>query len=378
MISEIFKAFLFIFIAEMGDKTQILAMTFATKYSIKEVLGGVFIGSLLNHGIAIILGALLSNVIPINSIQIVAGVLFIGFGFWSLKIDDDELEEDSKNNYGPIVTVAIAFFIGELGDKTQLTAMTLATDSLYPILTLMGTVLGMVVTSSFGIFVGSRVGEKIPEFFIKVSSSLVFTFFGSLKIIKNVPYSYLNTFNIILFLLLIITPLAYLINKNFIIWKSGKITALKEAAATLYNYTHKINEVLEEICLSENECGMCKGKGCLIGYTKHALKHACEKEEYILSDEWNKLPNKEDKDFDLDKVIYALSLTLLSLEEYNHDSEKNYVINRTKNALEKLIFGEELPSVKNIESYINLVKKNDKEIADKILKAIKEIKIQEN
>ena len=79
MILEMLKAFFLIFIAEMGDKTQILAMAFATKFPVKKVLTGVFIGVLLNHGLGVIVGKYISGIIPTNIIQVVAGFAFLCF-----------------------------------------------------------------------------------------------------------------------------------------------------------------------------------------------------------------------------------------------------------------------------------------------------------
>jgi putative Ca2+/H+ antiporter (TMEM165/GDT1 family) len=114
------KAFMLIFVAEMGDKTQILAMAFATKYPVKKVLLGIFIGAFLNHGLAVLFGSYLSQIIPISSLQIIAGFAFVGFALWTLYSDDEEEEETKKYKLGPIFTVSLAFFLGELGDKTQL------------------------------------------------------------------------------------------------------------------------------------------------------------------------------------------------------------------------------------------------------------------
>src|SRR5699024_952019 len=115
----------------------------------------VTIGVVFNHAIAIILGSFISMVIPTTYIHIIAGFLFIIFGLNSLKIDEDEVVEDKKE-FSPILTVAIALFIGELGDKTQLATMTLAAESINPIVVLMGTSMAMIVTSSLGIFIGSK------------------------------------------------------------------------------------------------------------------------------------------------------------------------------------------------------------------------------
>ena len=134
MVNEFIKAFLLIFVAEIGDKTQLLAMTFATRYSTVKVLTGIFIGSILNHGLAIILGTYLSGLFTMNKIHIIAGFAFIIFGIWALRCDDDKDGEKSlKNKLGPVMTVSLAFFIGELGDKTQLTAMTLGAEGAFPI-----------------------------------------------------------------------------------------------------------------------------------------------------------------------------------------------------------------------------------------------------
>lgn len=195
MLVELIRAFLLVFAAEMGDKTQIIAMTFATRYKVREVIMGVAIGVLFNHGIAIVLGNFISKIVPMNLIQIIAGFLFIIFGINALKKEDDE---DINNNrtLGPIATVTIAFFVGELGDKTQLTAMTLAAEANYPLFILFGTTLGMIVTSGLGIFVGSKIGNKIPELFIKIASSFVFVIFGILKLFDTVPIAYQTHINL--------------------------------------------------------------------------------------------------------------------------------------------------------------------------------------
>src|SRR5690554_2998779 len=161
MIQEMIKAFFLIFIAEMGDKTQILAMAFATRFPVRKVLLGIGLGALLNHGLAVALGSSLSRVVPLSTIQIIAGAAFIGFALWTLKPENGEEEKEPRMQFGPTATVALAFFIGELGDKTQLTAITLAADARYPLLILGGTVSGMIATGALGIFIGKKLGEKI-------------------------------------------------------------------------------------------------------------------------------------------------------------------------------------------------------------------------
>lgn len=217
-MSEFIKAFILITLAEMGDKTQLLAMAFSSKFKPISVLLGIFIGSFLNHGIAIAVGNYISRLVPINTIQIVASVLFLLFGLWSLKFDaeDEEDDENVKGNYGPIITVALAFFIGELGDKTQLTAMTLGADSKYPVFVLLGTVSGMVVTGGLGIIVGKLLGKKIPEVTMKVIAAFVFMFFGTLGLYTKIPKIYINPINIVCYFALLLLSIGLILRHNAI------------------------------------------------------------------------------------------------------------------------------------------------------------------
>lgn len=214
MITEFIRALFLIFMAEMGDKTQILAMSFATQFSVESVLLGVFIGSFLNHGLAVILGTYLSSIIPVNFIQILAGFLFIGFALWTLYDEDEEDESSRKSRFGPVLTVALAFFIGELGDKTQLTAITLSIDARYPLFILLGTVTGMVLTSVLGIYVGSKLGDKIPEFTLRIISAAIFMFFGVSKLYSTLPKDFITISNVLIFLLLITTSTYMILKKS--------------------------------------------------------------------------------------------------------------------------------------------------------------------
>lgn len=374
MIAEYIKAFLFIFMAEMGDKTQILAMTFSTQYKVRKVLLGVFIGSLLNHGIAIALGTYLGNVIPLNNVQIIAGGLFILFGIWSLwDTDDDEDEEGIKKAFGPVLTVSLAFFIGELGDKTQLTAMTLATEGSFPVFILLGTVTGMIVTSGFGIFIGRKLGEKIPELWIKLSSSFVFMFFGTLKLFQTLPENYLTPINIgIFFIGLFLT--VFLLGRRLVINARTEISAFKEVAITLYNQTHRVKEAVDEICLGENHCGMCRGTGCLVGFIRRALREALENEKYILDSEWDTLPKQGDKNFDENKVIAAMGMILSYYRDQGIDKNENHVINKARKAMERILFNREIDFYGDVNNYLMKIKKQGKEIYKKILIAEENIK----
>ena len=152
-------SFLFVVLAEMGDKTQLLAMAFATRFPAKTVLAGVLVATLLNHLLAVVLGSWLTNLVPLDVIQIAASASFILFGLWTLR--GDKLEgEDKKYRFSPFWTVAVAFFFAEMGDKTQLATVALAAkyQSIVPIW--LGTTAGMMVADAFGIIVGVLMGKK--------------------------------------------------------------------------------------------------------------------------------------------------------------------------------------------------------------------------
>lgn len=185
-MSALIASFLFVVLAEMGDKTQLLAMAFASRFSAMQVLIGVLIATVLNHSIAVIFGRFLTVIIPIDIISLIASFSFILFGIWTIRGDKLEGEEKRQDKYGPIATVAIAFFLAEMGDKTQLATISLAVkyNNLFSVL--VGTTLGMVVADAFGIIVGVIMKKHIPEKTIKWISAIIFILFGMFGVYGNI------------------------------------------------------------------------------------------------------------------------------------------------------------------------------------------------
>jgi putative Ca2+/H+ antiporter (TMEM165/GDT1 family) len=176
----------FVVLAEMGDKTQLLAMAFACRYKASTVLWGVFAATALNHLLAVLAGNYLTQFIPIQYIQIAAAASFILFGLWTIR--GDELQgEDKRFNFSPFWTVAVAFFIAEMGDKTQLATISLAAkyQSVLPVLA--GTTAGMLIADAIGIGVGIVMGKKIPERVVKWVAALIFIFFGLYGLYEYLP-----------------------------------------------------------------------------------------------------------------------------------------------------------------------------------------------
>lgn len=185
------SSFAFVVLAEMGDKTQLLAMAFATRYCWQTVMWGVFAATIFNHLLAVVVGAYLTRLISIETIQIIAAASFILFGLWTIR-GDQLCGEDKTCGYSPFWTVAIAFFIAEMGDKTQLATITLAAkfNALIPVWT--GTTLGMMVADGIGIIIGVVLGKKIPEKIVKWAAALIFIVFGIIGLYQYLPPQYLT------------------------------------------------------------------------------------------------------------------------------------------------------------------------------------------
>jgi putative Ca2+/H+ antiporter (TMEM165/GDT1 family) len=171
-------SFMFVVLAEMGDKTQLLVMAFASKYNWRKVLLAVFLATAVNHALAVVLGKFLVTVVPINIISLSAAVSFIIFGLWTIRGDKLEKEDSLKTRFGVVLTVSIAFFLAEMGDKTQLATISLAIEYRNILNVLMGTTLGMVVSDAIAIFAGVVLRKHLPEKKIKWVSAIIFVLFG--------------------------------------------------------------------------------------------------------------------------------------------------------------------------------------------------------
>ncbi len=122
-------AFILIMVGELADKSQLLALLLATRYKAWQVLIGIFIATFVVHFFTALAGQLLGSAIPQNAIPWITGVLFIGFGIWTLRGDKvEDSEADKGGRFGPIIATTIAFFLAELGDKTQIMTLAIAVD----------------------------------------------------------------------------------------------------------------------------------------------------------------------------------------------------------------------------------------------------------
>lgn len=192
-------AFIIVFISELGDKTQLLVLSFSARLKSFTIILGVALGSFLSHGLAIIFGSTLGsldNGIIHSILEFVTYISFVFFGVVSLirKKTSEQSEGNSKNgllkkisnfsiNY--IFIIAFTIAVGEIGDKTFLASLGLGIN--YPnskLYLILGAVLGMIVSDSLAILLGKFLSKKIPKGLMEKLSSIIFLLFGSIGLIR--------------------------------------------------------------------------------------------------------------------------------------------------------------------------------------------------
>ena len=180
VLSAFLLSFGVIFVAELGDKSQLMAMTFATRYKPLPILIGITLATALVHGFSVLVGAAIGARIPTDAITIVAGLAFIGFAFWTWRgdsLDDDEASKAERTTRSAVVAASVAFFLAELGDKTMLATITLSTNhGLFG--TWLGSTVGMVAADALAILFGAVLGARLPEKAIRIGATIAFLVFG--------------------------------------------------------------------------------------------------------------------------------------------------------------------------------------------------------
>lgn len=181
-----------IFVAELGDKSQLMAMTFATRYRVRDVLIGITVATAIVHLVSVGLGAAVGTAFEQyqGTIQVVAGLAFLAFAAWTLRGDElteDEADKARRSTGAALLAVGTAFFLAELGDKTMLATITLATQEGW-FGTWVGSTVGMVAADALAIGVGAMLGRKLPEKAIKYGAAALFAIFGLLLIAEGLGW----------------------------------------------------------------------------------------------------------------------------------------------------------------------------------------------
>jgi putative Ca2+/H+ antiporter (TMEM165/GDT1 family) len=179
-------AFGVVFVAELGDKTQLLALGFGARHSLRTVAIGLTLGYAVANLIATVVGAILGAALPARPIEIAGGIVFLVFAVLAIRHlgDDDHDDEPAPAMaLGPTATVAVAtsiatsIAIAELGDKTQIATTTLASQSA-PVAVWIGATLGAASSGMVGALAGNVIGNRIPVPALHVASAALFAIFG--------------------------------------------------------------------------------------------------------------------------------------------------------------------------------------------------------
>jgi Ca2+/H+ antiporter, TMEM165/GDT1 family len=167
-----------VFIAELGDKSQLIALTFATHYRPALVMTGIAVATVVINAASVAVGYGLGLALPTRWISLVAGLVFIGFAVWMLRGEDNDQDVViSSSGHGVVLTVGSAFLLAELGDKTMLAAITLASQNGW-LGTWLGATTGMLAAAVLAIFVGRQLGKRLPERFVRYAAAATFAIVG--------------------------------------------------------------------------------------------------------------------------------------------------------------------------------------------------------
>jgi len=188
-MSAFFISFTLIFLAELGDKSQLVALWFATRYHWLKVILAVTAATLVVHLGSTAIGASAADTLPEPAVLLIAGMSFFAFAAWGLRGDSlgETTEIRGTSFLGSFGVVAIAFFVAELGDKTQLATITLGArepDSFAGVW--IGSTVGMVAADALAIAVGVIAAKRLPVRAMAVAAAILFSVFGALAVAKGV------------------------------------------------------------------------------------------------------------------------------------------------------------------------------------------------
>jgi putative Ca2+/H+ antiporter (TMEM165/GDT1 family) len=176
-----------IFVAELGDKSQLMAHAFAARYRALPLLIGISHAPAVVHAFSVLVGAVVGVALPTNAIAVIAGLAFFAFAAWTLRGDtlaEDDAARANRSTRSAVLAASVAFFLAELGDKTMLATITLATkEGLLG--TWAGSTLGMVAADAMAIVVGQQLGARLPERAIRIGAAITFVLFGVILVVEG-------------------------------------------------------------------------------------------------------------------------------------------------------------------------------------------------
>lgn len=170
-------------LAEIGDKTQLLALLLAARFRQPvPIVAGIFIATVANHTFAGALGAWITTLLGPTTLRWVLGISFLGIAVWTLIPDKIDEQQNTSTRFGVLGTTIIAFFLAEMGDKTQFATMALAARFATIIPVVAGTTLGMLIADVPAVLLGDRVAHRLPVRIVHAVAAAIFAIFGLLAL----------------------------------------------------------------------------------------------------------------------------------------------------------------------------------------------------
>ncbi len=177
-MEAILTSFALVAVSEMGDKTQLLALSLAARLRRPwTVMAGILVATAVNHSLASEVGSWVSIHLPPRLMGAILALSFIAFGAWTLR-PDSLGDAEAPSRFGPFLTTAVLFFLVEMGDKTQLATVALAARYRSVVLVTAGTTLGMLASDGLAVFLGERLARRLSMAWIRRAAAALFFAFG--------------------------------------------------------------------------------------------------------------------------------------------------------------------------------------------------------
>lgn len=174
-------------LAEIGDKTQLLAFILAARFKKPvPIILGILVATLFNHGVAGALGEWLTSLVSPQTAGYILGVSFVVMGLWTLIPDKFDESEAKFAHYGIFMTTLLAFFFAEMGDKTQIATIALAAKYHTFVTVVAGTTIGMMIANVPAVFIGQKMANKIPTRVVHGIAAAIFVILGVLTLVNTV------------------------------------------------------------------------------------------------------------------------------------------------------------------------------------------------
>lgn len=173
-------------LAEIGDKTQLLAFVLAARFKKPlPIIAAIFCATIVNHGLAGAVGAWITSMLTPETLRWVVGGSFLGMAVWTM-IPDKIEEEETKiaRHLGVFGATFVTFFLAEMGDKTQIATVAMAAHFPNPVMVVIGTTLGMLIADVPAVFVGDRFSKRIPMKLVHSIAAAMFAVMGLLALLK--------------------------------------------------------------------------------------------------------------------------------------------------------------------------------------------------